>query len=277
MYLSTGRSKKCKYCGEPIANEKSEYYIEPEYGFKTGITKESSRMKPKRTYAGEVSYLGGGKIDLEHLEIGRSMIIETSTDDELLVLNRSRFYLCPVCGYSEIEKKKTNSPVYSIKHKNFRQYDCDNQELREIRIGHSFKTDVARITLPILQSVDGESYSRALSFLYAFLEGVSTAMEIERNDIDGIIELNLENESYDVLIYDNVPGGAGHVKRLVNKEAVIKSLHAALEKVSQNCCDEDTSCYNCLRNYYNQAYHSRLKRRYAKETLTTLLNDIRFL
>ena len=127
-----------------------------------------------------------------------------------------------------------------------------------------------------MHAIDGESYAQALSFIYAFLEGISNAMGIERNDIDGILELNLDLRSYDILIYDNVPGGAGHVKRLVNRDAIISSLRAALSKVSQNCCDENTSCYNCLRNYYNQAYHSRLKRVYAKEILEMLLNDLSY-
>ena len=39
-------------------------------------------------------------------------------------------------------------------------------------------------------------------------------------------------------------GGAGHVKQLVDKQVIVESLKAALEKVSQNCCDENTSCYN---------------------------------
>ena len=67
-----------------------------------------------------------------------------------------------------------------------------------------------------------------------------------------VFELNLEQHSYDILIYDNVPGGAGHVKRLVEKNTVITSLNTAYVKVSQQCCDENTSCYNCLRNYYNE-------------------------
>lgn len=110
--------------------------------------------------------------------------------------------------------------------------------------------------------------------MYAFLEGTSNALQIERNDIDGILELNLEEHCYDILIYDNVPGGAGHVKRLMDQTAVINVLKSSLDKVSQNCCDEDTSCYNCLRNYYNQTHHSRLRRRYAKEVTETLLKSI---
>ena len=98
--------------------------------------------------------------------------------------------------------------------------------------------------------------------------------EIERNDIDGILELNMEEQSYDILLYDNVPGGAGHVKRLVDRGAIINSLRAALNKVSQQCCDENTSCYNCLRNYYNQTHHSYLHRIYAKKFIELLLLEI---
>lgn len=114
----------------------------------------------------------------------------------------------------------------------------------------------------------------ALSFLYAFLEGISIALGIERTDIDGVLEFNLEMQSYDILLYDNVPGGAGHVKRLLNKDAVISSLKAGLDKVSKECCDENTSCYNCLRNYYNQSYHSKLVRKLAKDFIKRILQEV---
>ena len=103
-------------------------------------------------------------------------------------------------------------------HKNFRQYNCENETLQPVRLGHSFETDVARLIIPLLRSQEREDYAKALSFLYAFLEGFSMAAGIERKDIDGVLELNLEKGSYDVLIYDNVPGGAGHVKRLIDEE-----------------------------------------------------------
>lgn len=123
------------------------------------------------------------------------------------------------------------------------------------------------------------SFVRPLAGAYvtlgdAFLEGISIGLGIERNDIDGVLELNLEQHSYDILIYDNVPGGAGHVKRLVEKNAVITSLNTAYVKVSQQCCDENTSCYNCLRNYYNQTNHSKLKRKYARDFIESLLRQI---
>ena len=84
----------------------------------------------------------------------------------------------------------------------------------------------------------------------------------------------MEQHSYDILIYDNVPGGAGHVKRLIDKNSVISSLYSAYSKVSQNCCDENTSCYNCLRNYYNQTHHSKLRRKYAKDIIEAIIKEI---
>ena len=274
VFLSTRTGSKCKYCGESITSERAEFYIDPINGFKTGVTKESNRMKPKRSYSGEVSYLGGGIKDEHLLEIGRIIIVETSTNDELLIMNKSSFYMCPICGYSDIIKGNVQTPKYMKKHKNFRQFDCTCEDIEKIKLGHSFQTDVARFTIPALESFEKEDFARAISFMYAFLEGISNALGIERNDIDGILELNLKQHSYDILIYDNVPGGAGHVKRLMDKKAIVDSLTAAYKKVSQKCCDENTSCYNCLRNYYNQSYHSKLQRRYAREIVESLLREI---
>ena len=189
-------------------------------------------------------------------------------------MNKSSFNMCPICGYSDIVKGKVITPTSLKKHKNYRKFDCSCEELTQVKLGHRFQTDVARFTIPMLGSFTKEDYAIALSFMYAFLEGISIGLGIERNDIDGVLELNLEQHSYDILIYDNVPGGAGHVKRLIEKNAVITSLNAAYVKVSQQCCDENTSCYNCLRNYYNQKNHSKLKRKYARDFIESLLRQI---
>ena len=274
IFLSMNDDAKCKYCGQDIGTEAAEYYIEPSYGFKSGETKESTRLKPRRSYAGEVTYVGGGKTDEKRLVIGNTMGVETSSDDELLVMNKSGFYMCPECGYSDIVKHGPKTPQILKKHKNFKQYDCAKDKLDYIRLGHKFETDVIRFTIPTLDSVDKVSFPQALSFLYAFLEGVSIALGIERTDIDGVLELNLDMQSYDILLYDNVPGGAGHVKRLLSKEAIISSLKAGLDKVSKECCDENTSCYNCLRNYYNQMYHNKLVRKLAMDVIKRLLFEI---
>ena len=182
--------------------------------------------------------------------------------------------MCPKCGYSDIAKGNVITEKKIIPHNNYRQYNCECDELNLIKIGHGFQTDIARLTIPSLEIQCENGFSKALSFMYAFLEGMSIALNIERTDIDGVMEMNMETGSYDLLIYDNVPGGAGHVKRLIDRESLISVIENARQKVSKSCCDENTSCYNCLRNYYNQSYHNRLVRKYARDFAEQLLRDI---
>jgi len=120
------------------------------------------------------------------------------------------------------------------------------------------------ISLPF----DG-GYKQAISTLYALLEGISLAFDIERNDIDGIY-VN-ENSNQVFVLFDTVPGGAGHVKRLLNRDEMLMAFKYAYEKVSQECCD--TACYNCIKNYKNQKYHEFLRRGLAKDFLEKLINS----
>lgn len=261
---------KCIYCGvennEPVLH----YFIEPIYGFKTGITKESSTKKPKKTYAGSTSYLGNGVSDGNKLMLGKDeyVIVETSSDDELLVMNKNPFFMCSECGYSKIIREKPGFLVFPEQHLNYRGMHCSNENLSPISLGHKFKTDVAKITIKFLNDK-----SKALSVLYAILEGISQEFNIERRDIDGIVIKN-KADCYDLIIYDNVPGGAGHVKRIMSENMLVKTFYLALNKVKQNCCDEDSSCYNCLRNYNNQRYHRMLKRKFAIEVLEKIFANI---
>ena len=258
----------CRNCNAQMSLENVKSFIIPKLGFKTGKNVESTRMKPKRSYSGELTYVGNAK-EKQTLDLG-FMKIESTTDDELCIKNKSNFYYCRKCGYAKIDKRLT-VPTTHEKHSNYRDFQCDNDELVKVNLGHTFKTDVTRFIIPSLIGFESNRH-KALSFLYAFLEGISMAFNIERNDIDGLIERNNHADTIDILIFDNVPGGAGHSKRLLNKDEIIQALKMALVKVSQNCCDENTSCYNCLRNYYNQAFHKYLKRGDAKEVIIELLN-----
>lgn len=62
-----------------------------------------------------------------------------------------------------------------------------------------------------------------------------------------------------LLLYDNVPGGAGRVQALADRAGEL--IAAAVERVSGSCgCGKETSCYGCLRAYANQFKHDRLTR-----------------
>ena len=60
------------------------------------------------------------------------------------------------------------------------------------------------------------------------------------------------NLDLSIIIYDSVPGGAGHSRRLVTQDG--KMLHSIFMSAlkSMKSCNCDPSCYNCLRSYENQ-------------------------
>jgi len=263
-------SPVCEYCHKPNPiYKKDRFYIVPALGFvaETENSHETERLKPVKTYAGEIYHLGGGKQINQIVQLGQALKITTSEDDQLLVMNTSPFFYCPSCGYAVLDKEATTNTI-NRRHKrdNFSGTDCDNTQLIRTSLGHRYSTDVVTLTIGI--PLDKSS---ALSTLYALLEGISKAFDIERRDINGVVESDSSGSYSTFILFDTVPGGAGHVKRICTADGMMKALNDALWKVSQGCCGEDTSCYECLRNYDNQRYHKDLVRGLAKKVLETLI------
>jgi ATP-dependent helicase YprA (DUF1998 family) len=107
------------------------------------------------------------------------------------------------------------------------------------------------------------------SLLYGLLEGASEALGIRRDDIEGTLCPKGRGELPTLMMYDNVPGGAGHVERVSgNLRQVFITARNRLERCE---CGEETSCYNCLRNYRNQYYHDELQRGPVVKLLRSVL------
>lgn len=75
-----------------------------------------------------------------------------------------------------------------------------------------------------------------------------------------------------LVLFDNVPGDAGHVKRVYEELASV--FEAAYQRVNSECCDPETSCYEYLRNYRNQPYHDELQRGTVRDFLSQILNPV---
>lgn len=268
----TNEIVNCRYCKHPYPDVIKNYYIEPIYGFATDIrNKESKTKRPRKTYSGEYKYLGDGISNNDKIEYNGIVTIESARDDKLLVLNSNPFFKCPVCGYTILDKKRAQNDSITLgrKHQNHLGYDCPNTErLYKVSLGHTFKTDVIKIG--VLGLIKRE---KALSTLYALIEGIAEKFDIERRDINGLIN-KTDTGEYEMIIFDNVPGGAGHVKRILESNNLKSVFTSAYNVVNRNCCDEDTSCYNCLRTFNNQKVHQQLKRKYAKEILQKIINGL---
>lgn len=176
------------------------------------------------------------------------------------------FRICRYCGYAEpVELKvqgKKKAP--SAHHNPLTGKDCRGP-LDPFHLGHRFMTDVLEIkTLGLAFSM-----ANTYSLLYALLEGASEALGIRRDDIEGTIYPQGSGQPPSLILYDNVPGGAGHVKRVFDN--LRPSFQAALARVASCECGEETSCYNCLRNYRNQYFHDILQRGLAVNVLRQMM------
>lgn len=272
---------KCEICGEVVY--KNNTFIIPEYGFiiSPQINKSTTK-KPERTYRGEIYYVGDKKETVENenkeLKVNNHIIkIKSTSNDELVVINTSNFFVCDTCGYAKVDEKhkKENFIIDKEYHNNPYGKSCANKKLYRRTLGHKFKTDVAYLSLSCYLEKE-----KALSIVYALLEGVSQYLGIERNDISGTLHYNkLDNGVWETnfILFDTVPGGAGHVRRIGEADEIqLKNmLNKSLDIVKQCHCGEDSkgdsACYSCLCNYYNQKHHDIIKRKCAVEFFEDIL------
>lgn len=307
-YIGTCRNKDCNtvnYSITPITSEgipcsacgrklfKMDFYesIEPRSGF---VAERQDRDVPmtrqEKNYRSEDYYIGNiaaRTID-KHRYLFNSIEIqvESTTNDSLMVKSYNNFYVCPLCGYAvaedegigekEIEKQMRDGAlsITTVKsHESlYGQYNCNCHELVRRSLHHEFKTDVAKISFRCNTS----DYNTMVSVMYAILNAMAKDLNIERRDIKACLSAKLINGILDlsIVIYDSVPGGAGHSRRLVTKDG--KMLHSifmsALKSMSE--CNCEPSCYNCLRSYENQKVHDLLDRKLAIEFLKQFVGSV---
>lgn len=136
-------------------------------------------------------------------------------------------------------------------------------------------TDIVQIAFNDRPNID---QTTAISLLYALIGAAERVLCVERNEISGVIRFDSAgyNTNYRFILFDNVPGGAGYVKRLVDDDndfSNLKMVFSEAYRKTKYCdCDEHSSCYKCLRTYENQKYHEVLSRIDVADFLETYVD-----
>lgn len=258
--------RECVSCHNIIPKIFWRETLEPRRGFYAEHDPKTVPMrKPEHDFKTDDYYIGdphSNIIKKLHFKCSEQEIsLESTSNDSLVVIGQTKYNVCPVCGYaSENEIPKPHFNAYG--------YPCSNKEGKgkTYRLSHDFKTDVAKITFCTLEA---KHLQVMLSVLYALLEGISKELGIERTDIKGCLHKVIWNNNliYSIILYDAVAGGAGHVRRIVTNDGdALRKVIASAIDLTENC-DCDTSCYKCLRNYYNQKIHDQLNRNLAAQFL----------
>jgi len=279
-------------CGSTL--HRSVTFVIPEFGFVAArnLLRSTSESRPQRLYASRVYFTE--YVRPQHTQqvtveaITAPKLVEDLSSAHIRIsnyysrfgqlalvnegLDRRGFRICSSCGFAEMapavpvgKTRRTGKPQ---SHSNPRTGKPCNGLMHTHRLGHQFLTDVVEIRFDGSLARQSE-FVLWRSLLYALLEGASQGLSIRRDDLDGTLYIPGKGESPALMLFDNVPGGAGHVQRISSEMRSV--FEAAYEHVNKECCGPETSCYECLRNFRNQPYHDELKRGLARDFLAQVL------
>jgi len=257
-------SEKC--CNAAVDGQ----YIVPEFGFVTNRQKpeqpkgRSARVFTTRPYFVNLTGPKPSSIDFGNIHLTKA------SPGLMVVLCEGRrgggLYICGQCGAGFRERKNQHENPYGE--------NCSGT-LERVSLGHEFETDVLQLQFllkPPQNDIDGVWF--AYSLAYALVEGAAEVLEVPSTDLRTTVAYSSDGAIPPIILYDNVPGGAGLVAHLEEKEILRTCLEAALVRVSGSCgCGENDSCYGCLRSYRNQFAHQYLRRGPVMYYLKTILEQ----
>lgn len=270
------RNAACDVCGSFLGREQGVFII-PAFGFIASQRKPGNpgEEKPEKTYSTRVYFSGKTASEDEKVKLslgdGVELELTAASRGRLAVINnagRSRFQVCQICGFTKLGSEKAPDS-----HETHWGSPCKGNFKNRYSLGHEFETDILKLYFYGYQNLEKGFW---YSLLYALLEGASSAMQIERQDLDGCLYPMPGNPLGNpaLILFDDVPGGAGHVRRLVRDDTFKEVLRASLSRLQRCECGGDegnASCYGCLRHYRNQFCHDELNRGMAMKFLSRVL------
>ena len=142
----------------------------------------------------------------------------------------------------------------------------------QIALAHVFSTDVMQIRFPGFSTPLIGNSEFWMTLTTGLINSACEILSIDRGDLDATYRSHSEDDPKgEIVIYDKVPGGAGHVQRI--RQNLRTVFHATLERL-RSCsnpeCDIQSSCYACLRSHRNQFCWASLRRTVPIPWLTGL-------
>lgn len=215
------------------------------------------------------------------------------------------FAICKGCGRDlsdavrakQTNKSKKNSQIMTQSSQFSHNHPltgkpCSSWSYEYLHLGHEFRSDLLKICfsstaignrllfVPIIHfgddrviaSIEEESMTTVTglgfwySLTYALLAAAAEIIDVPRSELDGLFRPT-EAGNAEIVIHDNVPGGAGYSQRIAERfQEVLVKAYQLIES-----CNCDSSCYDCLRTYSNQRFHAELNRHVVAEFLQPLV------
>jgi len=199
-----------------------------------------------------------GTIEFSHLHGQKIRLVNIGTSN-LVASGKIGYPICRVCG-------ATRSPYASDK-------EIESFiEIHKKRCGEEPKN----LCFSADAQVDGllfenlPSKSSAVNLAEGLKIASNVSLEMEPDDLQ-ILLLPQDEESYNVLIYDPMPGGSGIINQILEEwPYLIEKGMKVLESCQGGC---ERACYDCMKSYSNMLYHTDLNRHEAVSLLDGLKKD----
>jgi ATP-dependent helicase YprA (DUF1998 family) len=174
------------------------------------------------------------------------------------------FLLCQHCGYWHNPKNKKPFEEHKLLHN--RTQPCEGNAGR-FHLGYRFQTEVLVLQFEGVPELSDDFYTSLKS---ALVEAATSVVQAESGEIRGFTQVvnYKDDKSRNIILYDNVPGGAGYVRKATEK--ILEILSAA--RAMLDACQCEKSCYKCLRSYENQFEHKLLDKKLIQSYLDDLIS-----
>jgi DEAD/DEAH box helicase domain-containing protein len=285
FYNLAGAPQMCPVCGETGRDRPDETLLLVKHGFSTAAWEPPVRgTEVERIYSAEpmsLAFRGEGGPNLKkspNFHGIRHFDLSYRPDGELLVVNRGEydrgFAVCLRCGYVDSEWNKRRATGLDTLPRGFDAHaplrDDDPRHTCRKKGEpcppvHRFQVLGARqVTDALLAEFgflgpDATNAALVQSLGYALLRGGCRVLELDSREM-GLLAVPTGNDGseWGVILYDNVPGGAGHVRQLLDcPDRWLTEARRVLyvsESHHRRC---DTACLECLLSFDTHSAYSR--------------------
>lgn len=263
------RPEECHVCGSKAVKQGTGgTFIVPIYGFVGTDVASAGESRPLRTAFAEPYFSSDDDQPFEAVDglKGAGIQSRISRQGRIAMINRAQgagYRICERCGAGEpapVTGRGTKTKGHPDQNRPGRI--CNGTWLNR-HLGHEYLTDV--LELKIGTSFDEKD---ALGVLYALIES-TRELGINREEVDGTLFVFARDSAPGLVLFDAVPGGAGHCQRIAKR--LPELVEHAHNRVDSCKCGRDGSCYSCLRSYSNQRMHEQLNRGRTADVLGRVL------
>lgn len=296
-YLATGRGDLCRECGQP-PNGPGQMLMFPRFGYTTAAW-EPPKQGHHLDRVGEVVVSPAGSFTVgtatqEKMAYAEIPGLKASyfEDAELLLRNAGGqgwdpdghgFAVCTRCGFSMSEESADQNGIQNLP-KGFKDHAsvfstraedrCWPKNLKEAPVLRNKvlaareRTDLLLLDWPEDDPRESALYSLGRALLLAG----TRLLELDSREL-GLYLKPLQSSKPGILLYDTVPGGAGHCLELLN---LGRPWLDETQKILKGTPSHDASCrracLECLLDFAGQFYADRLDRRGALSLLESALS-----